>query len=263
MPEGSPMALRDSHQAGDGESQRGNRGHPCPSPDPAEQLSPLPSYSPGHPHRLHRVLALLAGGDVLHALGEPVAAGPRAGPRPRRPPAALPERPCARVGRPQPGPAGTRSPSGRHQQRCGKRSVRGGRPRGSLRGAPQQNLRAGRGGPSPAAAPGVSLATGSCGEVTGVVAGRAPFPPPRGRPLRPPLPRRPPSAAAMPRGACAPLPRCMPGAAVRRTGPAGRRRCPGGGRNYNSQRPPRGAEPALPAPDGRGGVQGTTRSRVG
>lgn len=105
----------------------------CSTPGPTEQHSlPVPtfshrlSHSPGHPHRLHRVLALLASGDVLHPLGEPPAARLPTGRLSRWPVAALPKGPCPPGVRRHPDLGRTRWRSCCHQQSCGERSIREG-----------------------------------------------------------------------------------------------------------------------------------------
>lgn len=152
MPEGKPMALQDS-QAGDEENQRGHKGPgvaqtphcsalqapemPHPTPPQRRPLVPLlpvrartsPQHSPGHPHRLHRVLGF-ARGDVLHHFGEPPTSGLRAGPWPRWLVAVPPHEPCAQGGWLPPGPGGARC-----QQPCGREaSEKGGH--GAARGGP-------------------------------------------------------------------------------------------------------------------------------
>lgn len=81
----------------------------------AEPLTPerVPPHSPGHPHRLHGVLALLPRGDVLHPLGELPRrlSWPRWHGWPRRPVAAL---------------SSLSPPPGRCQEPCRERRLREG-----------------------------------------------------------------------------------------------------------------------------------------
>lgn len=82
--------------------------HRAEQPTRADPLPPELSHSPGHPHRLHGVLALFACGDVLHALGEPPTARLLTGALSGWPGAALPKEPRALGVRPPLGLGRTR-----------------------------------------------------------------------------------------------------------------------------------------------------------
>lgn len=109
--------------------------HPQSSAASQSRLSPPPSHSPGHPHRLHRVLALLACGDVLHPLGEPPVGRLLTGPLSCWPVAALRKEPSAPGARLSPGPGRIHGRSCCHEQSCGERIFREGQPWGRAWGS--------------------------------------------------------------------------------------------------------------------------------